>query len=106
MNTNKVWIVYDDRRKDFSKAERYGELRDIFSSVGRNYDGPTLIEHARHVLAASEPTDYILMVGDPSLCAICTTAMVELHGGANLLRWNRDKLQYDPLELDFSAFDE
>lgn len=97
-----VFIVYNDRRKDFSKAEIFGELRDIFSSVGRNYDGKILIEHARSVLGKAEPGDYLLLVGDPALCSICTTVMCEmLEGHCNILRWNRDHMEYTPLQLDF-----
>lgn len=99
---NIVWIVFNDTRKDFTKASVYGNLKDIFSSVSRHADGKTLIEHARHVLENSAPTDYVLLVGDPALCAVCTTVMAELHGGTTLLRWDREKLQYLPMDVDFS----
>jgi hypothetical protein len=98
----KVWIAYNDRRKDFSKAEDYGELRDVFSSVGKNYNPDVLIEHARTVLSKAEKGDYLLVVGDPSLVAICTVAMSEvLEGEVKLLRWDRNNMTYYPLELDF-----
>jgi hypothetical protein len=99
---NTVWVVFNDTRKDFTKAEVYGKIKDVFSSIGRAYNGPELIEHARHVLEKSKPTDYVLLVGDPALCAICTTVMAELHGGSTVLRWDRERFHYIPLELDFS----
>lgn len=97
-----VWIVYNDRRKDMSKAEQYGELRDVFSSVGRDYNGQKLIEHARSVLSKAKEDDYLLIVGDPTLCAICFAAMLEQTGIVKVLRWDRDNFQYHPLSLDFS----
>ncbi len=97
-----VWIVYNDSRKDFSKAENYGQLRDVFSSIGRNYDGQTALEYARHVLSQSSPEDYLLMVGDPALCAICAIAMAELNEEMSILRWDRERFQYTPLLLDFA----
>lgn len=101
LNEPTVWIVFNDTRKDFSKAENFGRLKDVFSSIPRNYDGATVIEHARHVLQRSTPEDYLLMVGDPALCAVCVTVMSEYHGGANLLRWDRERMQYNILDLDF-----
>jgi len=96
-----VWIVFNDRRKDFSRAEEFGELKDVYSSMGRNYNGPALIEYARHVLSQAKDGDYLLVVGDPTLCGICTAIMSEFVEKVNILRWNREAFKYEPLELDF-----
>lgn len=100
-NKPTVWIVFNDSRKDFSKAEDYGQLRDVFSSIGKNYDGRTVLDHARHVLAQSTQEDYLLMVGDPALCAICAIAIAEVNETMTLLRWDREKFKYLPVALDF-----
>lgn len=100
-NQRTVFVVFADHRKDFSKAEEFGQLRDVFSSVGRNYNASALIEHARHVLGQSQPGDYLLVVGDPTLVGICMVVMAELDGRMNLLRWDRDDFRYSPLSLDF-----
>ncbi len=97
-----VWVTYDDKRKDFSKAEQFGELKDVFSSLGRHYNGGHLIEHARHVLGKSLPGDYLLVVGDPVLVGICIVAMLENDEEINVLRWDRELFQYVPLTLNFS----
>lgn len=96
-----VWIVFNDKRKDFSKAEEFGELKDIYSSMGRTYNGEALIDYARHVLAKAKDGDYLLIVGDPTLCGICTVVMAEVVDKVNLLRWNREDFKYEPLVLDF-----
>lgn len=104
---NKVWITFNDRRKNFSAAEEYGELREVFSSVGKQYNPVALIEHARRVLDKVEEGDSLLVVGDPTLVAICTVVMCEvLDGKAKLLRWDRDNLRYSPVELDFEWYGE
>lgn len=98
-NQKTVYVVYNDRRKDFSKAEHFGQLRDVFSSVGKHYNGAALIDHARHVLRHMHEGDYLLMVGDPTLCVIASIAASEVQDNLNLLRWNREEFKYEPLEL-------
>lgn len=101
MNQKNVFIVYNDTRKDFSAAEKYGQLRDIYSSLGRQYNGDKLIEHARRVLRNWQPGDYLLMVGDPTLCAICMSVILEKEGEIDVLRWDRNQFEYAPLKLNF-----
>lgn len=101
MNERSVFVVYNDRRKDFSAAERYGKLKDVFSSVGRAYNGDKLIEHARRVLRNWQPGDHLLLVGDPTLCGICMAAVLEKEGEINVLRWDRVNFEYVPLRLNF-----
>ena len=97
-----VWIVYADKRKDMTKAETYGTMKEVFSSLGKVYNPDVLISHARHVLDNAQEGDYLLMVGDPTLCAICMSVMLERLNSVTVLRWDRDNLQYVPLELDFT----
>ena len=108
VNTKTVFVVYNDKRKNMKDAERFGELKDVFSSIGRNYNGDKLIEHARRVLQDWKEGDYLLLVGDPALCAICTAVALEYDafGEVNILRWNRDDFQYVPLTLNFNYGDE
>ncbi len=105
-NKNTVWIVQADRRKDMSAAEKYGELKEIFSSVGRNYRGDKLIEHARRVLKNWQAGDHILLVGDPTLCGICMAVALEYDSEISVLRWDRDNFEYSPLRLNFSYVEE
>lgn len=101
-NQRTVFVVYADHRKDFSKAKEFGRLRDVFSSVGRNYNPDALIEHARHVLSQSQQGDYLLVVGDPTLVGICMVVMSELDEELTVLRWDREEFKYIPLTLNFN----
>lgn len=102
MNQNTCWVVYNDSRKNMSAAEKYGQLKDVFSSVGRVYNGDKLIEHARRVLQNWQPGDYLLLVGDPTLCGICMAVALEYEEEINVLRWDRSNFDYTPLKLNFS----
>lgn len=107
-NTRTVWVVYADKRKNMSAAEKFGELKDVFSSVPRTYNSDKLIEHARRVLSNWQNGDYLLMVGDPVLCGICISVALEFdeYEEVNVLRWDRDNFEYTPLRLNFSLIEE
>jgi hypothetical protein len=101
VRTPTVWLVSYDRRRDYSAADAYGDVRHVFSSIGREFNGRAAIEHARTVLRAMHPDDYLVMAGDPALCAICVTVAAELLGTCLLLRWDKNKLSYSELRLNF-----
>jgi len=96
----RVYVVYKDTRKDMSPAEKYGQLIDMFA--GRvHYD--RCVEQARKMLANYRDGDYIMMVGDPALCSVVCSVALEYSEAdtLKLLRWDRDEIEYKPLELYF-----
>lgn len=99
-----VWIVQNDIRKDFSQAESFGTLAEIFYGTSDVTEPDKLVEHARRLMRNWEPGDYLLMVGDPSLCALCLAIALEYDptGRVTLLRWDRIKRDYSMLPLDFN----
>ena len=101
-NSKTVYIVYNDSRKNMSAAEKFGQLKEVFSSVGRVYNGDKLIEHARRVLKDWQPGDSLLLVGDPALCGICMSVALEYDEEITVLRWDRINFDYVPLRLNFS----
>jgi len=96
-----AWIVQVDRRRDYSAAGEYGEMKEIFSSINRAFDPKAAIEHARRVLKGMQQGDYIVMAGDPALCAICVTVAAEYFGSCEILRWDNQKLNYSTMLLQF-----
>lgn len=97
-----VYVVQADNNKDFSDAKRYGQLRAVFSSKPRKpYETYWLIARARKILNEWKPGDYLLMIGDPTLCAVCMTVVTEEHDIVNILSWDRETFQYVPQKWDF-----
>lgn len=97
----RVYVVYRDNRKDMTPAEKFGQLTDMFA--GRvNYE--RAVEQARKMLVNYQDHDYIMMVGDPALCLIVGAVALEYSESQRLriLRWDREEIEYRPLEMDFS----
>ena len=93
-NTKTVFVVQADTNKDFSDAKRYGTLRAVFGRPRKPYDTMALISKARKVLADWQPGDYLLMIGDPTLCGVCMSVASEQYDMINVLSWDRDTFQY------------
>jgi hypothetical protein len=109
-NARTVYVVQVDHNKDLSDARRYGNLRAVFSPLRKPYDTPALLAKARHVLQGWQTGDYLLMLGDPALCAVCMAVVAEHNNPVSVLSWDRNTFQYakqvwdfDGVEFDLSA---
>lgn len=96
-----VWVVYNDSRKDYGAAEKFGKLRDIFSNLGRTYDADKMMEHIRYTMRNYVVGDYLLVVGDPVLVAMVTAVALEHDPEVNFLRWNKFDFCYTPFAVNF-----
>lgn len=100
-NDPTVFVVQVDHSKDLSDAKKYGKLRAIFSNPRKPYDTPSLVSKARHVLKEWNQGDYLLMIGDPTLCAVCMTVICDIADNLNVLSWDRNSFQYITQRWDF-----
>lgn len=100
-NSKTVYVVQVDYQKDLSDAKKYGQLRAVFSNPRKPYDTETMVSKARHVLQNWIDGDYLLMIGDPTLCAVCMGVVLEQNGRVNILSWDRNTFQYIPQTWDF-----
>jgi hypothetical protein len=102
----RVWVVYTDRRKDLSAAEKFGQLTDMF--YYNNVDMKLARRQAFKMLKRYKPGDYILPIGDPILCGIVMTVAAQNFAPnetITVLRWDRKELEYTP-EVHVFALDE
>ena len=100
-NNRTVFVVQADTSKDFSDAKRYGQLHAVFGRPRKPYDTTALVARARHVLNDWKPGDHLLMIGDPTLCAVCMTVITEERDNLSVLSWDRETFQYIRQEWDF-----
>lgn len=101
-NTSTVYVVQIDNNKDLSDAKKYGQLRAVFGNPRKPYDTDLMVSKARRVLSNWEPGDHLLMVGDPTLCAVCLTLVTDFTDVVNVLSWDRNTFQYMPQRWDFA----
>ena len=99
-----VYVVQVDHTKDLSDAKKYGTLRAVFGNPRKPYDTAMMIEEARRVLDKWRPGDYLLMIGDPALCAVCMSIITEDDGEVKVLSWDRNTFQYLPTTWDFDQY--
>lgn len=100
-NSKTVYVVQIDNNKDLSDAKKYGQLRAIFGKPRKPYNTALMLSKARKVLQDFQSGDYLLMIGDPALCAVCMTVASEQECVVNLLSWDRDTFQYVPQYWNF-----
>jgi hypothetical protein len=105
-NTRTVFVVQVDNSKDLSDAKRYGQLRAVFGNPRKPYETDRMVRAARRVLRDYQPGDYLLMIGDPALCAVCAALVAEVSPVVQLLSWDRNLFRYLPQrwDLDYAAF--
>lgn len=102
-NARTVYVVQVDHSKDLSDARRYGELRAVFGRPRRPYDTDMLLRRGREALAAYQPGDYVLMLGDPALCGVALALTAERSSVINVLSWDRNSFRYLPQRWNFEV---
>lgn len=100
-NSRTVFVVQVDNTKDLSDARRFGQLRGVFGKPRKPYDTQGMINRARRILSDWQEGDYLLMIGDPTLCSVCMAVVSEHDNLINVLSWDRDSFQYNAQKWDF-----
>jgi hypothetical protein len=101
-NQRTVYVVQVDNNKDLSDAKKYGALRAVFGNPRKPYDTASMLAKARRVTNDWQPGDHLLMIGDPTLCAVCMAVVSENNDKINVLSWDRNSFSYQPQRWDFS----
>jgi len=101
-NLRTVYVVQVDNTKDLSDAKKYGTLRAVFGNPRKPYDTASMLAKARRVIADWQHGDYLLMIGDPVLCAVCMSVAIEDNYSINVLSWDRNSFSYMPQRWDFN----
>jgi|TARA_R110000796_G_scaffold212393_1_gene328505 hypothetical protein len=100
-NSNKVFVVQVDHNKDMSDAKKYGQLQAVFGNPRKPYDTHSMVNKAREILEDWSDGDYLLMLGDPTLCGVCMAVTAEFTDSVNILSWDRNSFSYIPQQWEF-----
>ncbi len=101
-----VYVSDYSRNKDISDAKRYGKLKSVFLNPHKPYDTDLLILTARKRLENFSINDYLLMIGDPALSAVCMSVACEVSPRVITLSWDRLDFNYRETEWNFYALHE
>lgn len=102
-----VWVVYNDGRRDYSKAERYGVLKDVFTHQVHDNSWGAALSHIRHLFQNYKDGDFILPVGSHLMTAAVTAVALENSEDQVLrfLSWDNRKFDYEVANVDFDYYD-
>jgi hypothetical protein len=95
------WIVDNSLGKTISDAARFGTIEHVFTDV--NTSNIDLVKHAREVLADFREGDYLCLIGDPKLFAVCVGVIAQNHPGVllKMLQFDARIFRYVEIALQF-----
>jgi hypothetical protein len=98
-----VFISHEDPRLDYSSAYSFADkLVAVFPpGPGQVTLSPqTALGLVRSKLSGITTDDYLILLGDPMMSALCVAVAAEFTGRIRLLRWNRFTKAYIAIEVD------
>jgi hypothetical protein len=96
-----VWVVDNSLNKTIKDAVRFGTIEHVFTDV--NVDNIDLVEYARDVLKDFRENDYLCLIGDPKLAAVCVGVIAQNRPGEELrlLQFDSRTFRYNDIALNF-----
>lgn len=86
---------------NLSPAEQYGEVVIMLPPDAARLHVAPLVTAMRERMEDFTEQDYIVAVGDPSLIAAAAViATHKAHGKLRILKWDRMRAQYIPVEME------
>ena len=104
---NKVYVVQAQPGKNLTPATHFGELIELLPYPGQIVCSPErAIETIGKKLSSFDNGDYLLLIGDPVAILIAGVMASKTNGGhVNTLKWDRQKSEYYPVNLDFTKYE-
>ena len=98
----KVYVVQEDPNKNLAPAMKFGSIVVLCPYGQVNFDASECTDMIADKLEHfNEEEDYLLLVGDPTLIAICSAITgLYTNGIFKVLKWDRQEHIYYPIHLD------
>jgi hypothetical protein len=96
-----VWVVDNSLNKTIKDAVRFGTIEHVFTDI--SVDHIDLVEYARDVLKDFRENDYLCLIGDPKLAAVCVGVIAQNRPGEELrlLQFDSRTFRYNEIALNF-----
>ena len=100
-----VYVIQEMPYKDILSAEKYGELKPIVEPGLNIYFSPApIVSKMRRILKNFNDDDYLLLIGDPSIIGVACSVASDINMGRyKVLKWDRRREKYYPLEFDITG---
>lgn len=96
-----VWIPQDSGRLDLSPALRYGTMVSFSRADCPITRVAEIVYLVNEWMETFNPdTDYLMLIGDPVLIAICANNVAQRFKSFSVLKWNRQTREYIPLKIE------
>ena len=99
--------VYIPQVMDYNvrSAEKFGDLKVMLPDNKQMIlsSGPLTFK-LRQELKDFNDNDYLLLIGDPAIIAVCGAIAADVNGGRfKVLKWDRNDKRYYDLEIDLKG---
>ena len=96
--------VYIPQVMDYNvrSAEKFGDLKIMLPDRKQMIlaSGPLTFELQKHLKDFND-NDYLLLIGDPAIIAVCGALAAKVNNGKfKVLKWDRNEKKYYDLEID------
>ena len=100
-----VYVIQEMPYKAILSAEKYGELKPIIEPGYQLYLSPSpIVSKMRRILRNFNDDDYLLLIGDPSIIGVACSVASDINMGRfKVLKWDRRREKYYPLEFDITG---
>tara|TARA_R100000808_G_C2074539_1_gene100743 strand:+ start:107 stop:427 length:321 start_codon:yes stop_codon:yes gene_type:complete len=96
-----VFVVQEVHNKNLLPAKKFGSLKLMLPPGNIVLSAVPTVRRLRKALKDYTIKDYILLIGDPIAIALAGSIASEMNAGkVNYLKWDRQSLDYIPLETD------
>ena len=100
-----VYVIQEMPYKDFLSAEKYGELKPVLEPGYQLILSPApTVTKIKRVLKNFNDDDDLLLIGDPSIIGVACAVASDINMGRfKVLKWDRRREKYLPLEIDITG---
>ena len=104
MSGPRVFITAYDPTKNLRGAAAFGTPTYLLKTVDVGEALPLYIPELREKLKDIQPSDFLLLVGDPLLIAtVAALAAYFCQGRVTMLKWCRHDREYFPVTMDLNG---
>ena len=97
--------VLQEMGRNVRSAEKFGDLKVMLPDNKQMIlaSGPITFKLKQELKNFSD-NDYLLLIGDPAIIAVCGAIAAEVNGGRfKVLKWDRNDKRYYDLEIDLKG---